>query len=128
VWRPRFDQILLDNARARGVDVREGHSATGALWHGEAARGVRYRTDAGAEGVVEAEFLLDASGQSGLVGRALGLRQWDTFFRNLAVYGYYQGAERLPDPDETNIFIESYQGGGGYGTFPLRTAWPASAP
>ena len=111
VWRPRFDQILLDNARAAGVDVREGHAATGVLWHEGAARGIRYRTDAGAEGVVEAEFLLDASGQSGLVGHALGLRRWDTFFRNLAVYGYYRGSERLPDPDETNIFIESYQGG-----------------
>ena len=24
VWRPRFDQLLLENARASGVDVREG--------------------------------------------------------------------------------------------------------
>ena len=111
VWRPRFDQILLDNARAEGVDVREGRAATGVLWDEGAARGVRYRTDDGSEGVVEAEFLLDASGQAGLVSRALGLRRWDTFFRNLAVYGYYRGAERLPDPDETNIFIESYPGG-----------------
>ena len=111
VWRPRFDQILLDNARSEGVDVREGHAVTEALWDEGAARGVRYRTDGGAEGVVEAEFLLDASGQSGLVSRALKLRRWDTFFRNLAVYGYYRGSDRLPDPDETNIFIESYQGG-----------------
>ena len=28
VWRPKFDQILLDNARALGVDVREGHRVT----------------------------------------------------------------------------------------------------
>ena len=111
VWRPRFDQILLDNARSEGVDVREGHAAAEALWHAGAARGVRYRTDGGSEGVVEAEFLLDASGQSGLVSRALELRRWDTFFRNLAVYGYYRGSQRLPDPDETNILIESYQGG-----------------
>jgi len=111
VWRPRFDQILLDNARSEGVDVREGHAVAEALWRDGAASGVRYRTDGGSEGVVEAEFLLDASGQSCLVSRALELRRWDTFFRNLAVYGYYRGSERLPDPDETNIFIESYQGG-----------------
>ncbi len=111
VWRPRFDQILLDNARAAGVDVREGHVVTLVLLEGQAAHGVGYRADSGAEGVVEAEFLVDASGQSGLVGRTLALRRWDTFFRNLAVYGYYRGSERLPDPDETNIFIESYPGG-----------------
>ena len=110
VWRPRFDQILLDNASEAGVDVREGHAVSEILWDKQTARGVRYRTGSG-DGVVDAEFLVDASGQSGVIGHSLGLRRWDTFFRNLAAYGYYRGSERLPAPDETNIFIESYQGG-----------------
>ena len=29
VWRPEFDQILLDNARRNGVRVLEGQQATG---------------------------------------------------------------------------------------------------
>ena len=39
---------------------------------------------------------MDATGQSALIGRALGLRRVDPHFRNLAVYGYYEGARRLP--------------------------------
>src|SRR5262249_1134131 len=41
----------------------------------------------------------------------LGLRRWDDFFRNMAVYAYYDGAQRLPPPNETNLFIESYRDG-----------------
>ena len=35
---------------------------------------------------------MDASGQAGLIGRARGLRDVDPHFRNLAIYGYYEGA------------------------------------
>ena len=45
------------------------------------------------------------------MSRQLGLRSWDPFFQNLAVYGYFTGGKALPPPDETNIFIESYAQG-----------------
>ena len=41
----------------------------------------------------------------------LDLRHWDESFRNLAVYAYYDGVERLLPPADTNIFIESYAHG-----------------
>ena len=111
VWRPRFDSILLDNSRAKGVDVREGHRAIGVLFEDGRAVGVRFRDHAGREQVVRADFIVDASGQNGLLGRQLGLREWDDFFQNLAVYGYFSGGQPLPSPDETNIFIEAYPQG-----------------
>ena len=120
VWRPLFDSILLDNARSHGVDVREEHTVTGVLERDGAVEGVRVRTPGGAVTDVRARFVVDASGQSALLGRRFGLRRWDGFFRNLAVYGYYRGARRLPPPDETNIFIESYRGGWLW-TIPLHT-------
>ena len=116
VWRPQFDQLLLDNARARGVDVREGHQVRAVdLGDGESSR-IHYRAGAGPagagrEGVVHARFVVDASGSSALLSRQLGLRSWDTFFQNLAVYGYFTGGTALPPPDQTNIFIESYAQG-----------------
>jgi flavin-dependent dehydrogenase len=119
VWRPRFDQILLDNARQHGVDVREGHTVLDVLFEGERACGVRYRAG-DHEATVRAAFVLDASGQGALLGRRLGLRRWDAFFQNLAVYGYFTGARRLPQPDETNIFIESYPHGW-FWNIPLHT-------
>ena len=42
----------------------------------------------------------------------MNLRQWDNYFRNMAVYAYFDGASRLPEPDAANnIFIESYEHG-----------------
>ena len=39
VWRPAFDQLLLENSRAYGVDVREGYHVVDVLFEDGAARG-----------------------------------------------------------------------------------------
>ena len=126
VWRPQFDQLLLDNTRAQGVDVREGHQvravdfcdggSSGDSSQIQYGAGVHYRVQNGRagdgrEGVIHARFVVDASGSSALLSRQLSLRSWDPFFQNLAVYGYFTGGKTLPPPDQTNIFIESYDQG-----------------
>jgi flavin-dependent dehydrogenase len=121
VWRPHFDQLLLDNSRAHGVDVREGYQVTDVLFADDRAVSVQYTTD-GTQGVVRARFVVDASGQGALLGHKLQLRRWDAFFQNLAVYGYFTGARRLPAPDDSNIFIESYPHGW-FWHIPLHTGW-----
>ena len=143
VWRPTFDHLLLDNAAANGVEVRQGWRATEillapqSLHSGEtlspegaprqqppdtksSAAAVRCLDASGGERLIPARFVVDASGQNGLLGRQLDLRRWDESFRNLAVYAYYRGAERLPPPADTNIFIESYAHGWLW-TIPLHT-------
>ena len=125
VWRPEFDAILLNNARRAGVDVREGCQAMGVVFDDSgAAVAVRCRPadGSGDETELPARYVVDASGQGGLLSRQLGLRQWDDFFRNLAVYGYYQGGDRLPAPDDGNILIES-QPAGWLWHIPLRDGW-----
>ena len=112
VWRPRFDQILLENSRRAGVDVREGWRALDVRFDGERAAAVRCRPeDGGAEQTIEASWVVDATGQAGLIGRRLGLRESDEFFRNLAVYSYMRGARRLDGIDAGNIFIEAFEHG-----------------
>jgi len=122
VWRPHFDHLLLDNSRANGVDVREGHQVVDVMFDAGRATGVRYTASGRTSGVAQARFVVDASGQGALLGRKLQVRQWDPFFQNLAVYGYFTGAQRLPEPDETNIFIESYAHGW-FWHIPLHTGW-----
>ncbi len=122
VWRAQFDQILLDNARANGVDVREGHRVTSVTFDGPKASGVRFVDDHGRVGEQKAAWIVDASGQGAVIGHARNLRKWDTFFQNMAVYAYFQGADTLPSPDETNIFIESYTGGW-FWNIPLHNGW-----
>ena len=143
VWRPTFDHLLLNNAATSGVDVRQGWRATEVLLTRQASQSlgplgagspaheqsqqsdqfgpvVRCVDDKGREHSISVSYVVDASGQNGLLGRQLALRRWDESFRNLAVYAYYQGAERLPPPADTNIFIESYTHGWLW-TIPLHT-------
>ena len=120
VWRPRFDEILLDHARACGAQVRCGIAVGEVLFDtgievtsankpagGARARGVRMADGS----IIEARIVLDASGQRALLARQRGLLEFDTFFRNLAIFGYFSGGDRLPAPDDGNIFIESYAEG-----------------
>ncbi len=120
VSRPEFDHLLLRNSAAAGVDVREGCRVLEVLFEGDRATGVRFTDQGGAEQALRAKHLVDASGQAGLIGRALRLRENDEHFRNLAVYGYFEGAGRLPEPNETNIFIESFEHGW-FWNIPLHT-------
>lgn len=125
VWRPEFDAILLNNARRSGVDVREGWQAVRVAFGDDgAANAVHCRPVDGSSPEVElpARFVVDASGQSGLLSRQLELREWDEFFHNLAVYAYYKDGERLPPPSDGNILIES-QADGWLWHIPLREGW-----
>ena len=122
VWRPQFDGLLLDNSRKHGADVREGCRVLEVLSEQGRVNGVRYRNGDGSEVEVRAAFVVDASGQAGILSHQLGLRRWDPFFRNLAAYAYFDGAERLPTPDANNIFIESYSRGWLW-NIPLHTGW-----
>ncbi len=120
VWRPTFDHILLDNARSHGVDVREGCRVSDVDLADPAT--LRYASETEGEGKLSARFVVDATGQAALLARQAGVRTWDSFFRNLAVYAYFEDAELLPAPDENNIFIEAYEHGW-FWTIPLHTGW-----
>ncbi len=111
VWRPQFDQILLENTRSSGVDVREGTAVTKVLFEGGVAAGVCADAPDGQATEIRASHIVDASGQAGLIGHNLKLRENDPGFRNLAIYGYWEGARSRPEPDATNIFIEAYEHG-----------------
>ena len=111
VWRPEFDKILLDNAKEQGVTVLEGHQVIEVIFDGDEAIGVEFTNSNGVPGEAQCRFVVDASGQSTLLARHLETKKWDPFFQNLAVYAYFTGAKPLPEPDQNNIFIESYRYG-----------------
>ena len=107
VWRPRFDQILLDHSRDCGVDVREATAVARVLFDGARATGVELANGE----CVGATMVVDATGQSSLLARQRSLKVWDPAFRNLAVYGYFRDCTHLEPPADGNIFIESYANG-----------------
>jgi flavin-dependent dehydrogenase len=111
VRRAEFDQLLLDNARAAGVEVLEGCRVESVIFSRDRAVGVRYLDSEGQLRTREAGVVIDASGQTALVGNALGLRHFDPAFQNVAVYAYFGGARALPAPNQTNILVEATSNG-----------------
>lgn len=112
VERMKFDTILLNNARRKGVDVREAHTA-GDLLVGDDGRvsGIAFRDASGQRHEARSRFVIDASGALGVCGRHAGERIYSQFFRNVAVFGYYTNGRRLPPPNSGNIFCAAFDRG-----------------
>jgi flavin-dependent dehydrogenase len=100
VVRSEFDQIMLNNAREHGVDVREGVRVHEVLFDGDRASGVRIKDGDGALRTVPARIVVDASGQNGLLMNKMGLRVWDPFLNKGAIWTYWHGAYRDTGKDE----------------------------
>jgi halogenation protein CepH len=112
VERSRFDQILLDHARHTGVDVREQHTVTGVIDDSDRVRGVTYTDTDGNEGTIHAKYVVDASGNKSRIHQHAGAtRKYSEFFRSLALFGYFEGGKRLPEPNSGNILSCAFDSG-----------------
>jgi halogenation protein CepH len=112
VERAKFDKILLDNAKRVGADVREGCTVTGVLEGDDRVSGVRYTDDKGDEREALATFVVDASGNKSRLHQAVGgVRNYSEFFRSLALFGYFEGGKRLPEPYSGNILSVAFDSG-----------------
>jgi len=100
VRREEFDRMLLDNARDHGVDVRQGATVREVLFEGERAVGVEADLPEEGRRELRARVIVDATGQSALIGRRFGLRQIDRQLMNAAVFSHFEGALRDPGIDE----------------------------
>jgi FAD-dependent halogenase len=112
VERSKFDQILLDHARHMGVEVREQHTVSDVIEDGDRIRGVSYTDAAGNAGTIRAKYVVDASGNKSRIYRRVGAkRQYSEFFRSLALFGYFDGGKRLPEPNSGNILSCAFDSG-----------------
>lgn len=112
VERSKFDQILLDHARHTGVDVREQHTVTGVIDDSDRVRGVTYTDTDGNEGTIHAKYVVDASGNKSRIHQHTGAtRKYSEFFRSLALFGYFEGGKRLPEPNSGNILSCAFDSG-----------------
>lgn len=104
VRRSEFDEMMLRNATRLGVDVQEGCRVLEVLFDGSGsgarARGVRVQDEAGLVRTVEADVVVDASGQGAMIQSRLGLREWDRELKKAAVWSYWKGASRGTGRDE----------------------------
>lgn len=111
VERATYDDILLRNAGKQGATVieratvRQVHFEDGRPVHLEWTDGTRRRS-------LAFDFLVDASGRAGVLGRQrVVTRTENELFRNVGVWGYWRGATPFPGSPEGAINVVSAPGG-----------------
>jgi flavin-dependent dehydrogenase len=105
VDRMSFDRMLLDNARASGVEVREQVNVKEVLFDGSRAEGVLAEYADGEREEIRAHVVVDATGQTALIARKLKLKDQDPELRHASFFTRYRGAVRDEGIDEGATLI-----------------------
>jgi flavin-dependent dehydrogenase len=105
VDRLEFDQMLLDHARGSGVEVRLKANVKDVLFEGTRAKGVVAELDGGEQRTIGAKVIVDASGQTALVARKLGLKNRDPRLTHTSFFTRYRGARHASGIDEGATLI-----------------------
>lgn len=109
VERARFDEILLRNAREKGVEVREDCAVTAVAFEDG---GCRLTVKGQEEGEpCRARFLVDASGRDGVVARQSGGRRRDRNHNSAAMFAHFQGVAPEAWSKQGNIAIYMFEHG-----------------
>lgn len=90
VYRPIFDEILLDHAAEMGCEVREETKVLKIKATGDHVDGLVL--ESGEE--VQAKHYVDASGVSSILRKAMGVEaDYPTSLRNIAIWDYWDNAD-----------------------------------
>jgi geranylgeranyl reductase family protein len=109
VRREVLDHILLDRARAAGVEVIEGARATGLRMD----RGVVAGADLIASGkpfTIDCNLVIGADGLRSIVGRRLGLTRTARWPRRLAIVSHYENVAAISDIAEMHVESDGFVG------------------
>jgi flavin-dependent dehydrogenase len=94
VLRSEFDQMLLDNTRAKGAEVREQIVVRELLKDGDRYVGARAQTKDGETIEFRAPITLDCTGKEAFSAVRNNWRMKDPFLNKVAVWTYFKGAKR----------------------------------
>ena len=100
VCRSDFDQMMLANAAAKGVEVRHGVAVRDVVTAEDDGRVVGVRTNLDDGETLRAKVVIDATGRDALLASKLGLKQRDPDLNKIAIFTYFKGAKRDPGLDE----------------------------
>ena len=102
VTRSEFDQMLLDNSRANGAEVREETTVQKITFAPESVR-LEIEMPDGAQGAVEARYLLDCSGRQTTLGNFFKLKKTYDHLQKFSVFAHYENVARPEGIDGTLI-------------------------
>lgn len=110
VERATFDALLLDHAAAQGARVLQETRATALLRDGDAIVGVRARGPDG-DRTIRARVTVDASGRDGFVRTLRGWRNPERHLDRIAVWTYFDGADRGGDLEHATTVVQQAEDG-----------------
>jgi flavin-dependent dehydrogenase len=99
VLRSEFDEMLVENARAKGAEVREQITVKELMRDNGRVVGVRAQDKAGVH-EFRAPVVLDCTGKEAFSAVRNGWRMKDPYLNKVAVWTYYKGSKREPGIDE----------------------------
>ncbi|MCP4202575.1 MAG: NAD(P)/FAD-dependent oxidoreductase [bacterium] len=105
VLRSEFDQMLLDNAVAQGVEVRRGVTLKDVLFDGDRAVGARVSTGDDDPIDLASRVFVDATGQRAFLAGKLGLLDIEPSLKNAAFFSHFKGGYRDSGVDEGATII-----------------------
>ncbi len=111
VWRQDFDKMLYEHARECGADAREGHEVVRVDQAGPRETRLHVHTDEGRDYVIQARYVVDASGRDALLSSKKKLRRKNGQHQSAAIFGHFRGAESRAGEDAGNISIYSFEHG-----------------
>jgi len=112
VKRSQFDNLLLEHARNLGATVVEEAHVNDVQFENGRCVGVRYTIgSSAAPHEARARYVIDATGQSKVLARKLGLVRWHEDLKNVAIWTYFQGGEFFQGKDRGNILVENHPDG-----------------
>jgi flavin-dependent dehydrogenase len=95
VERAKFDHLLLNHARSRGADVREGWTVN-KYFNASDGIAVDARAPDGTRHTFSADYLIDASGRGNVTGNQDNLRVVHPKLKKLAVFGHFTNVHLDP--------------------------------
>jgi len=111
VRRSTLDQILLNNAAAKGAEVIEGCRVTEINFPEGGPPAIVGRDEAGQTRRWTASFVVDASGRDTLLAAQMGVKERNPRNNSAAIFGHFTDARRVPGKAEGNITIFWFEHG-----------------
>ncbi len=117
VLRSEFDQVLLENAAEKGVEVRRGARVREVIFDNDTAVGVvvqsapenrgTRRTGPGTteKETIRSTVVVDSTGQSSLIGRQLDMNATEPNLKMASLFTHFEGAYRDEGIDEGATLI-----------------------
>ena len=121
IERAEFDQMMVDNARAKGAEVRE-QTAVQRVLRDDSGRviGVEATGPDGATKHLHAPVTIDCSGRDRVATGKDGWFSRDPQLNKIAIWSYWRGAKRDPGIDEGNTTVAYVEGRGWFWYIPLK--------